>query len=242
MNEFESRLAEQVRQYKHLYDPAYRDRSYIQMASNSWKEIAATLGKDEAACRRVWKSTRDCFVKVKRKRSRSRIDGTTMVPRILVELDWLSQFVKHRETENDLDLEDKMEMDSDVQKPTSKLCTLDDTRIEPPISSSTPGNFSPSPYLAPLSGPSSVETASCSSPSPRRDSPPSSGVNDVHALKLELLEQERHKMMQQDNADSRFAEVIKDMLANIHPKHKPDVKFKVYQLLFEAERDFPKHS
>ncbi|XP_033474809.1 uncharacterized protein LOC117252199 [Epinephelus lanceolatus] len=234
MNDFESRVAEQVRRYKHLYDPSFRDRSFIQMASDSWREIAATLGKDEASCRRVWKSTRDCFVKAKKRRARLKGEGRAAVPRILVELGWLSQFVKHRELENNSDFEENLELNGDAQK------TLEDTkRLVPPISSSSPGNFSSS-YLAPLSGPSSVETTSSSSPSPLRESP--SRVSDAHAARLELLEQERHKSMQQDNADSRFAEVIKDMLANIHPKHKADVKFKVYQLLFEAERDFPKHS
>ncbi|XP_049908130.1 uncharacterized protein LOC126395003 isoform X1 [Epinephelus moara] len=253
MNDFESRVAEQVRRYKHLYDPSFRDRSFIQMASDSWREIAATLGKDEASCRRVWKSTRDCFVKAKKRRARLKGEGRAAVPRILVELGWLSQFVKHRELENNSDFErlikaeaggwrsetsargeENLELNGDAQK------TLEDTkRLVPPISSSSPGNFSSS-YLAPLSGPSSVETTSSSSPSPLRESP--SRVGDAHAARLELLEQERHKSMQQDNADSRFAEVIKDMLANIHPKHKADVKFKVYQLLFEAERDFPKHS
>ncbi len=40
MNSFEEILAEQVRLYRHLYDPSMRDHKDRQMANNSWREIA----------------------------------------------------------------------------------------------------------------------------------------------------------------------------------------------------------
>lgn len=47
MNEFKGSLAVQVRLYKYLLDPLSRDHRNSQMALNSWKEIATTLGKED---------------------------------------------------------------------------------------------------------------------------------------------------------------------------------------------------
>lgn len=106
MDSFQAKLAKQVRQYKHLYDPSSRDYRDIDMAMYAWNEIATTLGKDEAFCRKVWKNMRDRFVRAKKKiyvktSHRRRI---RLIPTILIELDWLSQFTKHRETDNNLEV------------------------------------------------------------------------------------------------------------------------------------------
>ncbi len=53
-------------------------------------------------------------------------------------------------------------------------------------------------------------------------------------------DEERQTFSQQDSEDMRFAAVVVDMLANVNLNHKAEVKLKIYQLLFEAGRDFPK--
>ncbi|XP_073324568.1 uncharacterized protein [Pagrus major] len=84
-------------------------------------------------------------------------------------------------------------------------------------------------------------------PSPSRSSCTSDqkkrrAIDDAILTRLAHLDDERQKFRQQDNEDFRFAAVIVDMLANIKPKHKSEVKFKIYQMLYEAGRDFPKES
>lgn len=54
---------------------------------------------------------------------------------------------------------------------------------------------------------------------------------------LEQLDWERERAMQQDTEDFRFAAVIADMLAKIDPQRKPEVKFKIHQVLYEAVRN-----
>lgn len=41
------------------YDSSLRDHSDSQMALNSLKQIASTLGREETSCRRVWKNSID---------------------------------------------------------------------------------------------------------------------------------------------------------------------------------------
>lgn len=67
-------------------------------------------------------------------------------------------------------------------------------------------------------------------------------IDDAILSRLAHLDEERWTFRQQDSEDFRFAAVIVDMLANVNPKHKPEVTLKIYQLLFEAGRDFPKQS
>lgn len=51
---------------------------------------------------------------------------------------------------------------------------------------------------------------------------------------LEQLDWERERAMQQDTEDFRFAAVVADMLSKIDPQQKPEVKFKIHQVLYEA--------
>ncbi|TMS12283.1 uncharacterized protein LOC109141174 [Larimichthys crocea] len=264
MDPFECKLAEQVRRYKHLYDPSQRAHRDGRVALKSWRKIASTLQREEAFCRKAWKNTRDRFVKAK-KRTRGKGGVNKGVPSILVELEWLSRFVKHRVVDSDFNLEDDgAELNNEVQKTPGNSDTQDSTEDYPPVS---PSSYSASPSAL-------AEMTSCGSPSPSvRDSPspltlltaaatqsinscllspvphhvpspkaPASPRTTDCVLCAEHQDQERQKITQQDNADSRFVEVIKDMLANVNPVHKPDVKFKIYQLLFEAEKDFPRES
>lgn len=45
--------------------------------------------------------------------------------------------------------------------------------------------------------------------------------------------------MQQDSEDFRFAAVVVDMLAKIDAQVKSEVKFKIYQILYEAGQKTP---
>ncbi|XP_044075618.1 uncharacterized protein LOC122886935 [Siniperca chuatsi] len=266
-----------------------RDHKDTQMAFRSWKEIATRLGKEEAFCLRPWKNMRDRFVKAKERTYGKRSVGDLTLgankasPPILVELGWLSQFVKHREVDNNCDLEDDgAGLISKVQKTPLIICTPDDTSVDPPISS-TPGSLSPSPHSSAepsLSGPSSAEMTYSSpsvdsSPHPDPSSSPlilltsvaagsthpdlfsplsnhvtrpspstctstrkkRRAIDDVILTRLAHLDPERHKFMQRDNEDFRFAAIIPDMLAKVNPEHKSEVKFKIYQMLFKAQND-----
>lgn len=53
--------------------------------------------------------------------------------------------------------------------------------------------------------------------------------------RLEQLDQERKADRQQNNKDVRFGVFVSDMLAKIDPQHKPEVHFKIHQVLFEAQ-------
>ncbi len=65
--------------------------------------------------------------------------------------------------------------------------------------------------------------------------PKSKSTTEDALLKiLEQLDWERERAMQQDSEDFRFAAVIADMLAKIDPQVKSEVKFKIYQILYEA--------
>ncbi|XP_035987332.1 uncharacterized protein LOC110368284 [Fundulus heteroclitus] len=107
MEDFDGALTEQVRLHRHLYDPSSREHRDYEIIGNSWKEIAVALGKDESICRRTWKNLRDRFVKAKRKTkgSSGHPGRKKAAPVILQELEWLSQFVTHRDAETNTDKE-----------------------------------------------------------------------------------------------------------------------------------------
>lgn len=94
MNNFEIILAGQVRRHRHLYDPNMRHHSDLHLIQKAWNEVAAATGKDEAECRKVWKNLRDKFVRIK-KRVHARSSDPSPY-KIMAELGWLTQFVKHR--------------------------------------------------------------------------------------------------------------------------------------------------
>ena len=106
MDAFEEILCDAVRRYPHLYNPSLQSYKDAQMTSNSWGEIARCLGKEEKVCRAKWKYLRDRFVKIKKKaKGRSGASGGKMLPAIYHQLSWLTQFVKHRETDSNFPLE-----------------------------------------------------------------------------------------------------------------------------------------
>ncbi|KAM9334643.1 uncharacterized protein ABDE67_021200 [Symphorus nematophorus] len=133
MDSFQTRLAEQVRLHKHLYDSSLKEHRDSQMGINSWKEIAATLGKDEGICRKMWKNMRDRFVKAKKKtQAKSGNPGKyRMLPPILMELGWLSQFTRHRESDSNFQFEDGGAECTEVDKATLNICTVEDQMSSP---------------------------------------------------------------------------------------------------------------
>ncbi|XP_062847653.1 uncharacterized protein LOC134310067 [Trichomycterus rosablanca] len=144
-------------------------------------------------------------------------------------------------------------------KPTSSplpLPSFSHSTPCPSSSHSSPLTISPSPIPSPLSSsqsfrpiPNSLRASPCPSISPR---PIASSTNCNSARKkkytteeavlkrLEQLDQERERVKQQDNEDFHFAVIIADMLGKIHPNHKSEVKFQLYQAMFEAEKKYPK--
>lgn len=99
-SDFDERLAEEVKQYRHLYDSSTRDYKDSLAAASSWQEIAQTVGLEEQICRVKWKNLRDRYVRAKRKmKPKSGDPSGAKEPPILQSLSWLSEFVKHRETE-----------------------------------------------------------------------------------------------------------------------------------------------
>ena len=105
MDAFEERLAEQVRQYRHLYHPATKDHRQQQVSRNSWREIGQTLNIDPEECKKKWNALRDRFVKA-RKRMKSKKSGDAggynTVPKLFIQLQWLDDSIKHRKTTSNM--------------------------------------------------------------------------------------------------------------------------------------------
>lgn len=100
-NNFEFRLAEEVKKHLNLYDSShvlYKDQY---AAANSWREIAETLGTNNPeTCKKKWTAIRDKFVKArKRTKGRSEDAGRKRTPALLLQLPWLDRHVKHGKTE-----------------------------------------------------------------------------------------------------------------------------------------------
>ncbi|XP_060763998.1 uncharacterized protein LOC132872899 [Neoarius graeffei] len=104
MGQFEDQLAEQVRRYKHLYDPSSKNYKHSEVVLKSWKEIGKSLGEDPEVCMKKWKAIRDKYVRLKKKlKSRNGDSGPDedKEPEYCMRLSWLSGFIKHRDTKSD---------------------------------------------------------------------------------------------------------------------------------------------
>ncbi|XP_058230477.1 uncharacterized protein LOC131343085 [Hemibagrus wyckioides] len=105
MGQFEDQLAEEVRRYKHLYDPSSKHYKQSDVMLKSWKEIGKTLGEDPEVCMKKWKAIRDKFVRLKKRlKNRNGDSGPDeeKEPEYCMRLSWLNGFIKHRDTKNDL--------------------------------------------------------------------------------------------------------------------------------------------
>ncbi|XP_051569871.1 transcription factor Adf-1-like [Myxocyprinus asiaticus] len=115
MNTLETRVAELVQTYPHLYDRSRRDFRDSGMSWNSWKEIAVKLGVDDPKlCRATWKNIRDKFGKAMKRMKCKNADeaSSTKVPRLFLEMSWLKPYVRHRQTVSSMASDKKVQTDT----------------------------------------------------------------------------------------------------------------------------------
>ncbi|XP_057697875.1 transcription factor Adf-1-like [Corythoichthys intestinalis] len=215
-------LLEEVRKYRHLYDSDHSSYRDYRLNKNSWRKIALKLGRNEDTLRKCWKNLRDRYVKATKVAKRKRGDqGARNMPAILKEMDWLSPFIKRRE------------------KPD--MPAAEELDVEHLESFQLP--LSPSLASSPSSCSSEISFTMCNSPSPSKERTSTKDTlgpepkrtmltEDVILQRLERIDKERKS--RNENADVRFGFVIADMLATLTPRKKEAVKFKIYQLLYEA--------
>ncbi|XP_053283274.1 uncharacterized protein LOC128444691 [Pleuronectes platessa] len=246
--ELETRLSEQVRLYRHLYDYSMREHRDHYMAQKSWRKIAQTLGKDEVFCRKLWKNLRDRYVRAKKRVHAQSEEGEAEKPSpIVLDMDWLCNFVKHREK----DTEDTTTKPCSPAGESPNICsTAEDFSLPITIlASSTASGLPASP--SPAESPSPFLCA----PSP---SPTASGRKRTHtdeslSLRLEQLQVERVKFMkqyrenqnkqepqQQDTPHTRFARVLVDMLGSVDEAYQQEAMHKLYQVMYEYTTKHPR--
>ncbi|XP_017274174.1 uncharacterized protein LOC108237339 [Kryptolebias marmoratus] len=122
MDEFEEQLAEAVRKHSHLYNCSNQTYKDIQMAKNSWMEIAQLLCTEETVCRKRWRALRDKFAKAKRrvqKRTSRRPYGKKSVPELYTALQWLDVYVKNRAPTSDTSAS---QAEAHAEEKVSQLC------------------------------------------------------------------------------------------------------------------------
>ncbi|XP_026994106.1 transcription factor Adf-1-like [Tachysurus fulvidraco] len=105
MGQFEDQLSEEVRRYKHLYDPSSKHYKQGDVMLKSWKEIGQRLGEDPEVCMKKWKAIRDKFVRLKKRLKNRNCDSgpdEEKEPEYCMRLSWLNGFIKHRDARNDL--------------------------------------------------------------------------------------------------------------------------------------------
>lgn len=272
LSNFEKTLAENVRRHRIIYDPNLHDHGDLELTQSAWNDISAATGKNEAVCRKAWKNLRDKFVRIKRKiHTNSKDPGSYR--KIVAELGWLCQYVKHREkslnakdgckgvTFEEFMKTDNLQMSSasgtsetgtsDNPSPLSLMPSspVPSTPVLPtqstlvPATSSTPpppcpsSKCYPSPCLVSAFSVPNISPSPNASPSSSELMPKRKSTSEACLLNmLEQMEWTREKTPHQDSEDFRFASVVVDMLAKIDPRMKSEVKFKIYQMLYEAER------
>lgn len=105
MGQFEEQLSEEVRRYKHLYDPTSKHYKHSDVVLRSWKEIGKTLGEQPEVCMKKWKAIRDKYVRLKKKfKTRTGDSGPDeeKEPEYCMRLSWLNGFIKHRDSRSHL--------------------------------------------------------------------------------------------------------------------------------------------
>jgi len=67
MDDFDERLAEEVRKHRRLYDNACPSRKNSKATTATWRTIGGALAEEPALCMRRWKALRDKFVRLKKR-------------------------------------------------------------------------------------------------------------------------------------------------------------------------------
>ena len=67
MADVDARLAEEVQKYNHLYESSLKEYKDSVRTSNSWKEIADSIGEEVEFCKKKWRYMRESFVRAKKK-------------------------------------------------------------------------------------------------------------------------------------------------------------------------------
>ncbi|CAL8316060.1 unnamed protein product [Merluccius merluccius] len=108
MDEFDERLAAEVRKHRRLYDNACPSRKNSKATMATWRAVGSAVREEPTACMRRWKALRDKFVRLK-KRIRTRVvppgyEGDKVVVHVIHEkLCWLNEHVTHRAVPNKAD-------------------------------------------------------------------------------------------------------------------------------------------
>ncbi|XP_042262774.1 uncharacterized protein LOC121894316 [Thunnus maccoyii] len=248
--EFEERLCEEVRRYPHLYNSSFKQHKDSQMCNTSWREIAQSLGKEEAMCRQKWKYLKIQFVKAKKKlKGRSgAAGGSVSVPPIVSLLNWLSIFVKHRDTDSNFPIE----ADEGGDTVTLLLESIDAGGDAQEYSSTSPRTSTPSPPTVtlppvtptppppPPTSPSSLSSSSSAATSvlfspamSRKRKAPSTPVEDAI---LQRLQEIRHARDNQ-REEHHFVMMVADMLAKLPTRERMEALFEIHQLLYWKQRE-----
>ena len=93
----DARLAEEVQKYNHLCDSRLKEYEDSVRNSRSWKEIADSIGEEVEFYKRRRRCMRESFVRAKKKMKGRSGDGYKIF-KYSGMLDWMSPFIKHRET------------------------------------------------------------------------------------------------------------------------------------------------
>ncbi|XP_054602375.2 transcription factor Adf-1-like [Nothobranchius furzeri] len=247
MDQFEERLAEEVRKYEHLYNPSLKNYKDAQVIYNSWKEIARILEVDVEQCMKKWRSMRDKFVRMKKTlRGNSGDPGGKKVPAFYVLLSWLEPHIKHRPTSSNFEAptetpQDQASCGSSQDEAPSQLqgSSLPASRQQQdessphPVSShssSASSNSSPSLHasLARESVSTDQQTAdelleSTSTPRPalkkRRRQQHVDDCLSEQMARIDKRRKELSEMLQKDDEYDRFGQVLADLLRKV-PEHK----------------------
>ncbi|KAJ7986682.1 hypothetical protein DPEC_G00342430 [Dallia pectoralis] len=147
MDQVEERLIEEVRKYDHLYNSSSAHYKDCQMANNSWKEIAQSVGLDVTDCIKRWKYKFDSLRK--KVAPRNGDPGGKKVPAFYHFLSWLAPHIKHRETESNFEPKEQTSPPSDFSMPSTSSSELSSVSPQPPSSPVQPLSVSTQPPPVP---------------------------------------------------------------------------------------------